>query len=225
MQEPLSGEEKQYLEDIGFTDIDLYPASKRPLILHRFQELARKAGIDNPSLYVGKIPLPNAGVISSNKVIVSQELLDILNDKETIAVLAHELGHCMHNTKHTALNHVPVISGIMGGIIGFMISLKLLPVPRNETNNKLSRRDLLREGKRIVMAYIVAKGGYEYQGVKNLAIRIKEDEADDEGIKLNQDKESFISALKKINKRVMEKGYPADGERHRTPDQRDVRLR
>lgn len=69
--------------------------------LHAIVErLSAKSGIKKPKLGIASIPIPNAfaygSPVAGNRVAVTTDLLDTLEEEEVEAVLGHELGHLKH---------------------------------------------------------------------------------------------------------------------------------
>ncbi len=74
--------------------------NEKPELHQVVDSLSKKSGISRPKLMLAQIPLPNAfaygSPLSGNRVAVTQELLDTLDEGEVEAVLGHELGHLKH---------------------------------------------------------------------------------------------------------------------------------
>jgi len=68
-----------------------------PWLHQMIEELARKAGIPKPKVYIVNMHIPNAFATGRDPnhaaVAVTTGILDILNEDELKGVLAHELGH------------------------------------------------------------------------------------------------------------------------------------
>ncbi len=71
-----------------------------PGLIAIIRRLANKAGIPMPKVYIIPEPVPNAFATGRNPshaaVAVTEGLLDLLNEEEIEAVLAHELSHVRH---------------------------------------------------------------------------------------------------------------------------------
>ena len=78
-------------------EVDERSAPGLVAIIHR---LADKAGLPMPKVYIIPEPVPNAFATGRNPehaaVAVTEGLLDLLNEEEIEAVLAHELSHVRH---------------------------------------------------------------------------------------------------------------------------------
>ncbi|MDE3060379.1 MAG: M48 family metalloprotease, partial [Pseudomonadota bacterium] len=199
---------------------------ERPFIHRRFQEMAVQAGIAGAELYTANHRMPEASAISGNKIVVSRTLLNLLNDQEVVAVIGHELGHCMHIKKHFALGAASKAGFIASGILSYMAVNKLLPEPKpqNAANEeRYSRRSLFRRGAvKGTAAFLGAWAGGDI--TRSLAVAAREDEADDEGLKLHGDREAFMSALTKMAAYLQERGFRVDGHGYRNAQERSDRL-
>ncbi len=82
-------------------------------------DVASRAGIPTPKLYLIDLPAPNAFATGRNPshaaVAVSSSLLNLLNENELRAVIAHEMGH--------VLNHDILVSSVAATIASAVSSL------------------------------------------------------------------------------------------------------
>ncbi|HIE59550.1 MAG TPA: zinc metalloprotease HtpX [Persephonella sp.] len=73
------------------------PYEEAPWLHKMVEELARKAGIPKPKIYIVDMHVPNAFATGRNPnhaaVAVTTAILDILDEDELRGVLAHEIGH------------------------------------------------------------------------------------------------------------------------------------
>ena len=89
--------------------------------LHRVvSDLSRKSRIDKPKVMISKINMPNAfaygNFTTGKRVAVTEGLLNTLEDEEIEAVLAHEMGHVVHNDAEVMmfLSILPAIFMMLG---------------------------------------------------------------------------------------------------------------
>jgi heat shock protein HtpX len=81
------------LRSVGAEDL---PEDRFPEIHRRVESLSAEMGIDKPRLMIARMGVPNAFAVGrkgAGTVVVSEELLQTLNDDEVEGVLAHELAH------------------------------------------------------------------------------------------------------------------------------------
>ncbi|MFB6156117.1 MAG: M48 family metallopeptidase [Haloferacaceae archaeon] len=81
------------LRSVGATDLS---ESRAPEIHRRVESLSADMGIDKPRLMVASMGVPNAFAVGrkgAGTVVVSEELLGLLDVDEVEGVLAHELAH------------------------------------------------------------------------------------------------------------------------------------
>ena len=101
-------EEILYLENIS-TSVLVGP-EQLPTLHNLVQEASGILGMNAPDVYVRQNPVPNAYTLAlSGKrpfIVLHTSLLDLLDDAELQAVIAHELGHlkCDHGVWLTAAN-------------------------------------------------------------------------------------------------------------------------
>jgi heat shock protein HtpX len=156
------------------------------------QEIASRAGIPTPKLYLIDLPAPNAFATGRNPshaaVAVSRSLMDLLNENELRAVIAHEMGH--------VLNRDILVSSVAATIASAVSSLAHMlqwgmilgggGSSRDRGNNPLAMLAL------IILTPIIAL-------IIQLAIsRTREYGADEASAKLTGAPLDLASALKKL---------------------------
>lgn len=92
-----------------------------PQIYRHLPPVCRTLGIEEPEFYLSMDPNPNAWTFGDTKVYVTvtSGLVEMMNDRELDAVLAHECGHilCRHVLYHTIARYI--LSGIDSlGVLG-----------------------------------------------------------------------------------------------------------
>ncbi|MEZ0248318.1 MAG: zinc metalloprotease HtpX [Thermoproteus sp.] len=86
-------------------------------------KIAEASRVKPPRIYVTDDPFPNAfafgNLVEGRGVAVTRPLLDILNEDELYAVLAHEVGHVRHFDMEVvlALGLIPSALGSIGGFL------------------------------------------------------------------------------------------------------------
>ncbi|MDO4930512.1 MAG: M48 family metallopeptidase [Bacteroidales bacterium] len=102
--------------------------SQLPEIYKRLPPICEKLGIAEPEFYLAMNPNPNAYTFGDTKIFitVTSGLVEMLNEEELDAVLAHECGHilCRHVLYHSVANYI--LSGMdMSGLLGtFSVPLR-----------------------------------------------------------------------------------------------------
>jgi heat shock protein HtpX len=103
------------LRSVGAEDM---PEEGRYRDIHRAVEsLSRDMGIDKPRLMVAEMGMPNAFAVGrkgAGVVVVSQEIIDLLERDELEGVLAHELAH---------INNRDVVMMLLGQSIASMVGI------------------------------------------------------------------------------------------------------
>ena len=94
----LGYEQMQYGTNMA-SNIRLSP-TQLPEIYNHLPPICKKLGIDEPEFYLQMTPMPNAWTFGDSKVFitVTSGLVELLDDEELDAVIAHECGHilCRH---------------------------------------------------------------------------------------------------------------------------------
>src|SRR5256885_1144110 len=90
-----------------------------PWLHQTVQELTHQAGVPMPRIWVSQDSWPNAFVfgrtVASSELVVTQALLQQLNQAEIRAVLAHEIGHLRHRDVVivTLMSAIPLIAYVI----------------------------------------------------------------------------------------------------------------
>jgi len=97
----------------------LITAETNPWVYQTVEETARQAGVPTPKIWASGDDSPNAFVfgrtISSAELVITQGLLESLNQDEIRAVIAHEIGHLRHRDViiMTLMSAVPLIAYVI----------------------------------------------------------------------------------------------------------------
>ena len=167
------------------------PADGAP-VLRIVDELAKRAGLPAPPhLYVIPSPIINAfatGVQSDSLLAVTQGLLNRLDGRELIGVLAHEIAHIRHNDLW-----IMSLADTMSRFTHFMSMLGVLLFIVSLPATLLGGAPFPLLG--ILLLYFAPTASSLLQlGLS----RAREYEADLEGARLSGDPEALASALQKI---------------------------
>ncbi len=166
--------------------------SEYPKLHHMIEEIARKAGIPKPALYIIPTPTPNAFATgpSPKKAVVActEGIMNLLNDKELKGVLAHEIAHVKNRDMLIATIAATLASVI--SYLAYMARFAALFSGGNDRNNNLGR--LLGLLVMAILAPIIAL-------IIQLAIsRAREYHADATGARTIKDSHALASALYKL---------------------------
>lgn len=108
--------DKLVLRMFGAQEVDHRSA---PQLVEMVHELARRAELPPPRVYIMQNPQPNAFATGRNPensaVAVSTGLIDILNEDEVAGVVAHELAHIKNRDTLTMM-----VAATIGGAISMM---------------------------------------------------------------------------------------------------------
>lgn len=122
-----------YLDNIASSI--LVSEQQLPHLHQLLVEAAQVLDLDAPQLYVRQHPVPNAYTFAMRGrqpfIVIHTSLLELLNDDEIQAVIAHELGHlkCDHGVYLTLANLIVLAAGQLpnlGGIIAQSLQSQLL---------------------------------------------------------------------------------------------------
>lgn len=101
-------EQMQYGVNMAST-IRLSP-TQLPHLYNRLPPICKRLGIAEPEFYLEMDPVPNAWTFGDTKIYITMTsgLVELLNDEELDAVLAHECGHilCRHVLYHSLAEYV-----------------------------------------------------------------------------------------------------------------------
>ena len=112
-------EQMQYGVNMA-SSIRLSP-TQLPHLYNHLPPICRKLGIPEPEFYLEMNPQPNAWTFGDSKIYITitSGLVELLNDEELDAVIAHECGHilCRHVLYHSLAEYV--LRGVDGmGLLG-----------------------------------------------------------------------------------------------------------
>ena len=175
---------------------------EQPELYNMLENLCISRGIPMPKLAVVDSPSLNAFASGlSNKsytVTVTQGLLDKLDERETKAVIAHELTHIINKDVRLL-----IISVIFVGMISFFAQMAF----RSMIYGRGGRRNGKGSGGAMLIAAIVLAVGYVFAILIRFALSRKREYLADAGsVELTKDPDSMISALEKISGRSKVEG-------------------
>ncbi len=153
--------------------------------LHRMvAELARDARIPKPKIGIARIPIPNAFAFGrwakDGRVCVTEGIMNLLNERELRAVLAHEVSHL----KHRDVAVITMIS-VIPMIAWYLAWNSLFSGGRDRGNN--------------ILIGIAAFAVYFLTNLLVLYVsRIREYSADEGAVKLGNSPHHLASALYKL---------------------------
>lgn len=158
-------------------------------------ELSQRAGIPVPKLYLSPDPQPNAFAAGRNPsvavVCINEGLLNMMERREVIAVLAHELGHIRNRD-----TMIMTVVAAFATFISFLANIAWF-IPRGDNEERNPLVDMLM----MVLAPIVAT-------IIQLAIsRTREFAADNAAAELTGDPNAMIAALRALERGT--KGVPS----------------
>ncbi len=169
-----------------------------PDLYRMVEELAQRAGMPTPKLYLIETDQPNAFATGRNPqnaaVAVSSGLLRYLEPREVAAVVAHELAHIRNRDTLTM-----TITATVAGAISMLAQFGLFFGGGNSRDNPLGPIGVL-------LAVIVAPIAAAL--VQMAVSRTREYEADRDGAEISGDPLALASALAKISQVA-----PADRQR------------
>jgi len=177
--------------------------SSAPLFYRMVQELAQRAGLPMPRVYLIEEEAPNAFATGRNPehaaVAATTGILRVLSERELRGVMAHELAHVRHRDIL-----ISTISATMAGAISMLANFAMFFGGRDEEGRHTNP----------VVGILVAILAPIAASLIQMAIsRAREFEADRGGAEISGDPQALASALQKIHRYAQ--GIPLEtAERH-----------
>jgi heat shock protein HtpX len=180
--------------------------AEAPELYRIVRRIADSAGIPMPRIHVTPSPQPNAFATGRNPrhaaVAVTQGLLQILDERELEAVLAHELTHIRNGDVRTMVVAV-VIVGIMS-FVGEWI-FRLFGDRKSTSKKKDSGGGALQ-----LLAFACIAAAWIFSVAIRFALsRRREYLADAGSVELTRNPDAMISALRKIDGKGELEGVPS----------------
>lgn len=169
------------------------PVQQNPKLHALVEELARKANLPKPKLCLVDMPIPNAFATGRNEqhavVAVTSGILQLLNENELRAVLAHELSHIKNKDIL-----VSSIAATLAGAISYLAQMAYWGgAIFGSRDDDEGRGNMFGGLALLILTPIIAT-------LLHLAVsRSREYLADDTGAQVSQDPQSLASALKKLH--------------------------
>ncbi|PLQ01879.1 zinc metalloprotease HtpX [Cupriavidus pauculus] len=165
-------------------------ASTAPQFYNMVQELAQRAGLPMPRVYLINEDAPNAFATGRNPehaaVAATTGILRVLSDRELRGVMAHELAHVKHRDILTS-----TIAATMAGAISALANMAMFFGGRDENGNRTNP----------IASIAVAILAPLAASLIQMAIsRAREFEADRGGAEISGDPQALASALDKIHR-------------------------
>lgn len=99
-----------------------------PELYNRLPPICEKLGIDVPEFYLEMNPVPNAGTFGDTRVFITitSGLVEMMNEEEIDAVLAHECGHiaCHHVLYHSIARILISCADALGVLGNFSLPIQ-----------------------------------------------------------------------------------------------------
>jgi heat shock protein HtpX len=177
-------------------------ASSAPQFYSMVQELAQRAGLPMPRVYLIQEDAPNAFATGRNPehaaVAATTGILRTLNERELRGVMAHELAHVKHRDIL-----ISTISATMAGAISMLANFAMFFGGRDENGRPANP----------IAGLLVALLAPLAASLIQMAIsRAREFEADRGGAEISGDPQALASALQKIQRYAQ--GIPLEAAEH-----------
>ena len=178
-------------------------ASSAPQFYGMVQELAQKAGLPMPRVYLINEDAPNAFATGRNPsnaaVAATTGILRVLSERELRGVMAHELAHVKHRDIL-----ISTISATMAGAISMLANFAMFFGGRDNEG---------RPANPIVSILVMLLAPLAASLIQMAISRAREFEADRGGAEISGDPQALASALQKIHR--IAQGIPLEAaERH-----------
>ncbi|MEN7528128.1 zinc metalloprotease HtpX [Cupriavidus sp. 2SB] len=165
-------------------------ASTAPQFYNMVQDLAQRAGLPMPRVYLINEDAPNAFATGRNPehaaVAATTGILRVLSDRELRGVMAHELAHVRHRDILTS-----TIAATMAGAISALANMAMFFGGRDQNGNRTNP----------IAGIAVALLAPLAASLIQMAIsRAREFEADRGGAEISGDPQALASALDKIHR-------------------------
>jgi len=164
-----------------------------PWLHDMVEELAQKAGIPKPKIYLAPIEIPNAFATGRNPnhaaVAVTSGILKILNERELRGVLAHEISH-IKNRDILISTIAATIGGAISMLADMMFWSNLFGGNKEENNNGIA--GIITSLLVFIIAPIAA------MLIQMAVSRSREYLADETGAKISGDPLALANALRKL---------------------------
>ncbi len=186
------------------------PASKTEHAkLHALvQEVAKKAQIPKPEVYIINSATPNAFATGRNpengKVAFTTGIMSLLNERELKGVIAHEIAHIKNRDIL-----ITTIAATIGGLISYLATMAQWAAIFGGFGNRNGGPNILQLLVLIIIAPLLA------MLIRMAISRAREYYADQEGASYINDPEALASALSKLEHGVKKqpmRGAPEGGE-------------
>ena len=119
--------DENLLHGVNMVSMIKLSTTQFPNIYGMLQDVCSRLEIPEPDLFQQMDPLPNAYTMGDTRpfIVITSGLINLLNEEELKAVIAHECGHilCHHVLYHTLATHLLVLgSGLLSEIKDIMIA-------------------------------------------------------------------------------------------------------